>query len=62
MEEEIIISGNIQNIKNTKEIVLGLLNKIYLLNEELNTLRAENKRMSLLLKPCKLPERDMQVI
>jgi len=62
MEEEIIISSNINSIRNSKEVILGLLNKIYLLNEQVNSLKIENKRMSQCLKvPVKI-QKDLQII
>ena len=62
MQEEITISNNLQSIRNSKEIILGLLNKIYLLQEEVNSLKAENKKLVLTFKSCPMPKRDLDII
>ena len=62
MEEEITISHGLNNIRNSKEIILGLLNKIYLLQEQVNSLKAENKKFSLMLKPNQKINKELEII
>ena len=62
MEEEIIISNQLHNIRNSKEVILGLLNKIYLLQEEVNSLKGENKKLTLTFKSCPMPKRELEII